>query len=298
LTEPAVGKHWTMRQLRVRFTIPRIRLAVAGTTLVLGFLTVGLRWLLYPRVNLTIPNDRSTTMDRPHFEIITTSLVDWLRNEGFPLPQPPIRYYPDGSLWTDDHRVLQWKHESGAILAVQQLIHYRLPGAYAACCFRPLAPFGGDSPLAPSYTVTYPGSCDWMGEGELGALMYPGISKAASADEYDLAHVRVRINLRSEYTQGVAEELAGVVRRWLADMGSHGVFGEAGVKSISPTMCYLGRDAGFVLDGRGSGQETLNTLYLAVLNWGMHRRRPLCLIDFSADRNEAVFASDLSVLLR
>jgi hypothetical protein len=286
-----------MRRLHVRFTIPGIMLAVAAAILAYGFLTVGLRWFLSSRVNLTMPTGRTTTMDHPHLEIITASLVDWLRNEGFPRPQPPIRYYPDGSLWTDDDRVLQWKHESGAILAVQQLIHYRLPGAYTACSFRPLAPFGGDSPRSPHYTVTYPGSCDWMGEGELGALMYPGILKTASADEYDLANVRVRINLRSEYTQGVAEELAGVVRRWLADIGSHGVFGEAGVKSISPTMCYLGRDAGFVLDGRGSGQETLNTLYLAVLNWGMHRRRPLCLIELAADRNEAVFASDLSVPL-
>jgi hypothetical protein len=84
-------------------------------------------------------------MERPLFEIIAAPLVDWLRVQGFPLPQPPIRYYPDRSLWTNDHRVLQWTHECGAIQAVQQLIHHKLPGAYDTCRFRPLTPFGGDS---------------------------------------------------------------------------------------------------------------------------------------------------------
>jgi hypothetical protein len=237
-------------------------------------------------------------MERPFFEIIAAPLVDWLRLQGFPLPHPPIRYYPEGSLWTNDCRGLQWTHECGAMLAVQQLIHHKLPGAYAGCSFRPLAPFGGDSPLSPHYSVTYPGWCDWMGEHELGALMYPGIMKDVSEDEYDLAHVRVRVNLRRKYTQAVAEELTGAVRQWFVDIGSQGVFGEAGVNSISPTMTYLGRDASFELDARGSGQETLNTLYLAILNWGMDRRQPLCLTELAACRAEPVFTSDLSVPLR
>lgn len=215
------------------------------------------------------------------------------------MPEPPIRYYPDGPLWTNDYRVLQWTiKELGAVQAVQQLIDLSLPGGSATCSFRPLAPFGGGSPLAPCFSVTYPGSCDWMGEYELGALMYPGLLKAAAEDEDDLAHVRVRVNLRRKYTQAVAEELAGVVRRWFVDIGSKGVFEEAGIQSIAPTMRYLGRDAGFDLDAQGSGQETLNTLYLAILNWGMERRRQLCLTELASDRNEPVFASDLSVPLR
>jgi hypothetical protein len=249
-------------------------------------------------------------------EIIASPLVEWLRQQDFPMPQPPIRFYPDGSLWTDDCSVLSWTDEytmSDPIIrqltgrecstfhdnaSVAQLIDRKLPGGYTAAGFRPLVPFGGDWDVAPHYGVLYPGSCyKWMGEHELGALMYPGICAKATEDEYDLAHVRVMIRLRRKFSEEVATELAGVLRQWFVDIGSKGVFGEAGLKSISSTMRYQGREAGFELDARGSGQETLNTLYLAVLNWGMNQRRHLVLTDLAADRNSAVFTSDLSIPL-
>jgi hypothetical protein len=243
-------------------------------------------------------------MEHKQLQIIAAPLVEWLRHQNFPMPQPPIRFYPDGSLWTDDYSVLQWTHESviggrkhREIAGVQQLIHYNLPGAYTSCSFRPLVTFGGDWDVAPHYNVLYPGSCTWMGEHELGALMYPGALKEATANEYDLSHVRVLVKLRRKFTPAMAEELAGVVRQWFAEIGSQGVFGEARLASISRAMRYLDRCAGFELDARGSGQETLNTLYLAVLNWAMNQRRPLVLTDLAADRNEPVFASDQSVPL-
>jgi hypothetical protein len=229
--------------------------------------------------------------------------VDWLRNRNFPMPQPPIRFYPDGSLWTDDYTVLEWTYEEvidgrkhRGVLAVEQLIHHNLPGAYACGLFRPLAPFGGDREDAANYSVLYPGSCTWMGENENGALTYPGICKDVTADEYDLACVRVLIKLRRKFTVAVAEELARVVRRWFAEIGSQGVFGEAGVRSISSGLRWMDRCAGFELDATGSGQETLNTLYLAVLNWAMNHKQPLVLTDLAADRSEPVSASNQSVL--
>ena len=95
----------------------------------------------------------------------------------------------------------------------------------------------------------------------------------------------------------MAEELAGILRQWFADIGSKGVFGEAGLKSTSPTLHWLDKSAGFELDATGSGQETLNTLYLAVLNWGMNQKRPLVLTDLAADKNEPVFATNQTVPL-
>ncbi len=53
----------------------------------------------------------------------------------------------------------------------------------------------------------------------------------------------------------------------------------------------------FELDATESGQDTLNTLYLAVLNWGMNKRRPLVLTDLAAGKNEPVYTSDQSVPL-
>jgi hypothetical protein len=136
-----------------------------------------------------------------------------------------------------------------------------------------------------------------MGEHEGAAMAYPGILKNATENEYDLAHVRVLIRLRRKFTAALAEELAGVMRQWFTDIGSKGVFGEVGVKSISPELRWLDKYAGFELDATASGQETLNTLYLAVLNWGINQKRPLVLTDLAADKNESVFASDQTVPL-
>jgi hypothetical protein len=238
------------------------------------------------------------------FYIIAAPLVDWLRKQDFPMPQPPIRFYPDGSLWTDDYEVLRWINESviggrkhRELQGVEQLIHHRLPGAYTSIRFRPLGAFGGNQDIAPNYGVLYPGACTWMGEHELGALMYPAILKEVTEDEYDLAHVRVLVKLRRKFTAALAEELAGVLRQWFKEIGSVGVFGKSGLKAISPALRWLDKCAGFELDARGSGQETLNTLYLAALNWGMNQKRPLVLTDLAANRSEPVFASDQTVPL-
>ncbi len=80
----------------------------------------------------------------------------------------------------------------------------------------------------------------------------------------------------------MAEELADSMRTWYASTGSKGVFEEPGVLSISPEIRYLGRDAVFEIDASGSGQETLNTVYLAILSLCIARRFPLALIDLSA----------------
>jgi hypothetical protein len=229
--------------------------------------------------------------DRKLFYIVTAPLVESLRAEGFPMPEPPIRFYPDGSLWTDDHRLLLRYSKLGTLEEPKSLV------GTPTCCFRPLLPFGGDYKTAPHYEVIGPSFCDWIGEDEVWTLMYPGVFKEATEDENDLAHIRVLIKLRRKFSAAIAEELAGVLRIWFAEIGSQGVFGEAGLKSISPKMRWLDRSAGFTLDARGSGQETLNTLYLAVLNWGMNQRRPLVSTNLAADRNEAVFSSDQSVPL-
>jgi hypothetical protein len=251
--------------------------------------------------NMKIPQRRQLIY------IIVAPLVNWLRKQDFPMAQPPIRFYPDGSLWTDDYEVLRWTHESviggrkhRERQGVEQLIHHHLPGAYTSVSFRPLVAFGGDDDVAPQYNLLYPGSCyAWMGEHERGALMYPVTYyyKGFSEEQYDLAHVRVLIRLRRKFTSALAEELGGVLRQWFSEIGSVGVFGEAGLKSISPALLWLDKCAGFELDARGSGQETLNTLYLAVLNWGMNQKRPLVLTDLAADKCEPVFASDQSIPL-
>jgi hypothetical protein len=244
-------------------------------------------------MSMRITEDMRITRQRQLIYIVTAPLVDSLREEDFPMPQPPLRFYPDGSLWTDDNRRLLCTNRRGVLEEPKALI------GSGGSSFCPLAAFGGDQDDATNYQILYPQSCDWMGEHENWALTYPVnyYDKGLSDEQYDLAHVRVLIRLRRKFTEEVAEELAGMLRQWFTEIGSQGVFGEAGVKSISPEMRWLDRSAGFELDARGSGQETLNTLYLAVLNWGMNQRRPLVLTDLAADISEPVYASRQSAHL-
>jgi hypothetical protein len=69
--------------------------------------------------------------------------VELLQAEDFPMPQPPIRFYPDGSLWTDVYQRLVRK--SGKAVNVPPPLVLN-----GTCLFRPLAPFGGDQFGAPN----------------------------------------------------------------------------------------------------------------------------------------------------
>lgn len=240
-------------------------------------------------------------MGRQLFQVIAAPLVEWLREVGFPLTHPAIRFYPDGSLWTDDDRALAWKHEQyGVTQYVQQFIHRRRTDGYGSCRFRAVAAFGGDEDVAPNYLLTYPGWYDHMlvEYDEQGLLMYPGIFKEAHRDEFDSRQVRVTIELYRRLNRTIVEELADVVRRWFVGIGSKGVFDDGGITSISAVMQYRGREAGFTLNAQHSGQDTMNTLYLAVLGWGLTSRQPLCTLNLAAKGDEMVFSSDSSVRLR
>jgi hypothetical protein len=115
---------------------------------------------------MRITESTRITQQRQLICIVTAPLVEALRAEGFPMPQPPIRFYPDGSLWTDDNERLLRK-TGKAINVPAPLVRN------GSCAFCPLAAFGGDRDDAPNYQVFYPGSCDWMGEHENWALTYP-----------------------------------------------------------------------------------------------------------------------------
>jgi hypothetical protein len=78
------------------------------------------------------------------------------------------------------------------------------------------------------------------------------------------------------------------------DVGSKGAFEEGGASSISKQLRYHDKTAAFELNLHGSGMETVNTLILAVLTWGMNGRRPLSSFTFAegTDRLYADAAKD------
>lgn len=222
-------------------------------------------------------------------DIILAPLVERLKATNYPIPSSS-RFYPDGSILNDGFELGD---------RIRNILKYE-PQGYGTLSFRPLAAFGGSHSSGNLYTLTYPGWYDWFvcDFDELGTGAAPGGGRLISKeDEFDLEHVHVMIKLYRKIGKPLAEELADIVRLWFANIGSKGVFGEGGISSISPIMHHRSRDAGFELNAEGSGQETLNTLILAVFNWAMETRRPLCVIDIAANRYEKVFSSDLFVNL-
>jgi hypothetical protein len=222
-------------------------------------------------------------MARQQFEIIVPPLVERLHMENVPLPEPPYRSYPDGSLWVNDHGpgdrirgILAWES-----------------GGYGIVRWRALAPFGDQL-----YCATYPGWYNVMlrRHDESGVCATPSLNPV-SKEELDLGHIGIMVQLHRKFSKEMAEDLAHAVRNWFEEVGSKGVFGEHGASSLSPVMSYLGKDASFEIDISESGQDTLNTLVLAILNWAMSTRRPLYCIAMAIDEYEPVLKSQLSVSL-
>ncbi len=224
--------------------------------------------------------------------IILEPMVGWVKAAGYSLTGDQFRYYPDGSV--------RWLGDSDFSRTFRQLLQYQVPGAYGNSCFRPLAVFGGGLNLGTVWDLTYPGSYGhFLGEfDELGLGLGPGAGRLVAAFEHDPARVQVGITMYRKITHKIADELAVVVKQWFSEIGSKGVFGEEGVRSLSHMMHYSGRQAYFEINATDSGQETLNTFYLAVLNWGITKRQPLLSIDLAAEWREKLLASEKQVPLK
>lgn len=242
-----------------------------------------------PRFPRLACSDTSPNPPRPQrqlFYIIASPLVEGLRTNGSPIFSGSGRLYPDGSLWSDD---LQY---SARLSDWIRRTNYYGTGSTA---FRPLAPFGGDQEAAPDYILQYPA---WyaalVSESTILAEVGPR-EVPVNEWEYDLAHLRVTISIHKKMTKATAIELGEVVRDWYSQIGSKGVFDEGGVALRSPLMHYRGREVGIEIDASNSGQETLNSLVLAALNWGMAKRLPLHTINLAAAPDAKVFASEQSV---
>lgn len=227
-------------------------------------------------------------MDRDIAGIIAAPLVDWVKAAGYLLKGPSYRLYPDGSL--------RWEGASDFSNTVFRCLNHDVPEGIAQCGFRTVAALGGGPFAGTAWSLTYPGSYAWFLKkfDECVLNLGPQDGRLVSENERDLTHLRVLVKMYRKITAVVAEEFGQAVRRWFVDIGTRGVFGEAGITSISPTFRYLDRDVALELNAVGSGQETLNTLYLAILNWGMSGHHPLDSIDLAPDQYEKVFASTTS----
>jgi hypothetical protein len=214
--------------------------------------------------------------------IIEHHLVAELRQLGFPMSRPEFVSYPDGSLcFSADHksvyalgdRIRGFCREAGL----------DDPGYHT---FRTLAPF-----TKRFYNIFYPASyrAIYPRYEENGLLFGPGFGQPVSPQEYDLSHMRVFVEFFRKLTNDVVTDLARAVRVWFETIGSRGVFGEKGVSSLSPSLCYEATNAVFEIDASQAGEHTLNTVLLAIASWGIDRSRPLAVVMLMDECDPTVF---------
>ncbi len=189
--------------------------------------------------------------------IITAPLIDLLQKAGVLGSTESLDVYPCGAV--------QMRAEN---LILDRLREWEAGNTG----FRALAAFGERQ-----YILFYPG---WFAEKVERATgndisIAPGVGLSVVPSEYDVGVVRVLISFYRSCRQRVAESLSQVIGRWFSDVGSRGVFGERGLKEMSRHLWYRDPHCMVTVDVTGSGQETLNTLLLAILNWGMSGPHPL-----------------------
>jgi hypothetical protein len=199
--------------------------------------------------------------------IITAPLVDLLQKAGVLGSTESLDVYPCGAVQIDAR---------GQSMILDKL--RELDAGNAG--FRALAAFGESQ-----YLLFYPG---WFAQkvdratGN-GVFIAPGDGWSVVPSEYDVGVVRVLISFYRSCHQRVAESLSQVIGRWFCEVGSKGVFGERGLKEMSRHLWYRDPHCMVTVDVTGSGQETLNTLLLAILNWGTSGPHPLESIAYVPD---------------
>jgi hypothetical protein len=204
--------------------------------------------------------------------IVSHDLAERLRDPHVGFDDPSLRFYPDGSMY--------WRDDTGSLHRQMCDIFRRTEPAYVGHSrFRPLASFGNRC-----YLLTYPGSyAELLGKyDESGLHIGPAGGRPITPNEYDLQHMHVMVVCRRKLSPAAPKELADAVRTWFATVGSKGVFGESGISRLGPTLRYVDRLACFELDAHESGEHTLNSLILAILNWGIANCYPLDAIDLAA----------------
>jgi hypothetical protein len=216
-------------------------------------------------------------MARELCTIATSPLVEQLRGADISLSQQGVRFYPDGSM------LVVYEMNAKLFGEISDVFRQIAPEGVGLVGFRSLAPFGDRT-----YDLLYPG---WYADKVdkltgSGVLIGPGIAARRVPAEDDPSHLRVSLDFYRALPRDGLTDLACALRTWFADVGSKGAFEEGGASSISSHLRYHDKRVAFELDLHDSGMETVNTLILAVLSWGMSGRRPLSSFTFAggADR--------------
>jgi len=193
-----------------------------------------------------------------------------------------IKYYPDGAVCTPDP-------DKSIVDHVNSLLQAKGECPAANLVFRQLSCFDGEIVYQVLVPHRYARSVFKFDESVV--CLSPGIGEFPREEEYDLGHLGLYLKFFPRLSSDQLEDLARTLWRWYLEIGQKGVWAEPGISGIGPALLYTDIEAAISLDATRTGQNTLNTLYLAVFDWAIDRRIPLDEIRLAAIRDTAVWSS-------
>jgi hypothetical protein len=208
-----------------------------------------------------------------YIEILSRSVVEQLLGAGpwfrefldrFLFPGGPVRRFPDGAVEIDKAKVgdestaamTSCNASSGGMIAVSTV-------------FRSLEPF------APKrlFYIHYPEDYQEKLRTENRFHVDQGTIRPPAPGEFDLDRLEVTVAFRTRAGKAVRKAFVDAVAAWGRAVAVRGAFDDGPVALVPPGIEFGGSRARFHLDARLSGQDTLNWLTLAFLDFGerVHR---------------------------
>jgi hypothetical protein len=175
------------------------------------------------------------------------------------VPGGPVRRFPNGAIEIDRGKVDndEWATAFSSCASPGR-------GIEGASVYRTLGPFTTKR----FYGIQYPESYQKKLRTEVGFCVGQGPVRPPSPGEFDLARLEVTVGFRTRVGKGVRNAFVDAVATWERGAARRGAFEDGPVTLVSPGSEFGGVRARFHLDARRSGQDTLNWLALAILDFG------------------------------
>jgi hypothetical protein len=176
----------------------------------------------------------------------------------FLVPGGPVRRFPNGAI--EIHQVGVGGPEE----------HPLLPYAAAGCEMEGRGTFRTLGPFMPKrfYCIQYPLDYQERLKSEASFRAGLGARTPPVPGEFDLAELRVAVCFRTRVGKDVRHSFVDFITAWGRAAAEHGAFDDGPARLVSPGVTFLGTRAQFRIDVSRSGQDTLNWLSLAILDFG------------------------------
>jgi hypothetical protein len=207
-------------------------------------------------------------MESNRFKLLSRSAVEQLLQSGpefrefldrFLAPGGPVRRFSSGAIEIDQASV---------------------GGDELAKAFRSCAEWGSGiegryvfqtlGPFTPKryYCIQYPLAYQEKLKTEYSFQVGQGRVRPPAPGEYKLARLEVTVGFRTRMNKAVRQAFVDAISAWGTTAAARGAFEDGPISLASPGVEFNGTRARFFLDARLSGQDTLNWLALAILDFG------------------------------